>query len=90
MSGGSFDYNCYRIQNFAEELKIKIDNNNVTDEDGYKYGKSEATLSLLMECHSIIELSGKLAREIEWLYSGDIGEETFAESVNKMLAGEEE
>ena len=25
----------------------------------------------------VIELAGKLAHEIEWLYSGDISEETF-------------
>jgi len=84
MSGGSFDYNCFRISQFADELKNKIDENSRKDERGYSYDYNKKTLSLLKEAHQIIELAGKLAKEIEWLYSSDIGEETFAERYEKI------
>jgi len=81
MSGGFFDYNCFKISQFADELEHEIDTNDDTslDEFGGTIGNgySEVTLNQLKEAHEIIELAGKLAREVEWLYSGDHGEESF-------------
>jgi hypothetical protein len=76
MSGGAFDYNCFRISQFAEELKNKIEEND-NEINGYAPYYNQKTIEYLIECQKIIELSGKLAYDIEWLYSGDIGEETF-------------
>lgn len=83
MSGGSFDYNCFRVSDFAQDLLFKIKKN--FNEDGYNFEPN--TISLLSTSQQIIETAGKLAKEIEWLYSGDIGEETFSESVGKIMAG---
>jgi len=86
MSGGSFDYNCFKISQFAEELKNRIDENDHEDEYGYYTSRfNKKTISELTRCQKIIELAGKLAHDIEWLYSGDIGEETFMKRLDETL-----
>ena len=91
MSGGHFDYGCFRISQFADELQHEIEINNDETVDGYGdrrgYGFSEETLLRLRESQRIIATAGKLAREIEWLYSGDHGEESFCRLVDDILGG---
>ena len=84
MSGGAFDYNCFKISQFAEELKNKIDENNVEDEYGYANHFSKETIEKLLHCQRVIELAGKFAHECEWLYSGDIGEDTFLKRIENL------
>ena len=83
MSGGSFDYKCFAISQFAEELQLKIDNNQIEDDYGYAPNFTDETIQTLIDCHKIIERAGKLAKDIEWLYSGDLGEDTFAKRINR-------
>ena len=94
MSGGHFNYGCFRISQFAEDLKHEIDINNdeQVDDWGDEVGSqfSNETISRLVTAHRIIETAGRLAREIEWLYSGDHGEESFNELADKILAGIDE
>lgn len=85
MSGGHFDYNCFRISQFADDLEHEIKNNDVKNDYGYEEGLHNETLELLAKIHKIIELSGKLAKEVEWLYSGDVAEDSFVPSANKIL-----
>lgn len=85
MSGGSFDYNCFRISQFSEELLNKIARNNDKDEYGYSYNYEPATLNKLIEAAKIIKVAGELAKEIEWLYSRDTGEETFEKRFNEII-----
>ena len=93
MSGGHFDYGCFRISQFADELKheIEINDDETKDEfgDSRGYGFEKETISRLATAQQIIETAGKLAREIEWLYSGDHGEESFNKLADKILAGVE-
>ena len=93
MSGGHFDYGCFRVSQFADELKheIEINGDETTDEYGGRRGCGfeKETISRLVVAQQIIETAGKLAREIEWLYSGDHGEESFNNLVDKILAGAE-
>jgi len=77
VSGGAFDYGCFRISQFAEELQNKIDGNDRKDETGYQLSFNAEVIDALRSSQRLIELAGKLSHEIEWLYSGDIGEETF-------------
>jgi len=37
------------------------------------------------KAHNVIELAGRLAKEIEWLYSGDHGEESFNRLVDEIF-----
>ena len=91
MSGGHFDYGCFRISQFADELQHEIDTND--DESlndwGEKRGRgfSPETMFRLRTAQKIIETAGKLAREVEWLYSGDHGEESFQGLVDKIFGG---
>ena len=99
MSGGHFDYKCYHISQFAEELLHEIEvNDDVATikedefgasgawvDDAVGYGFEEATIEDLKVAHIIIELAGKLAREIEWLYSGDHSEESYRRLHQKLL-----
>lgn len=91
MSGGHFDYGCFRISQFADELQHEIDINSdeTTDDFGDRrgYGFSDDTLLRLRTSQRVIETAGKLAREIEWLYSGDHGEDSFCLLVDKILGG---
>jgi hypothetical protein len=84
MSGGAFDYNCFRISQFAEELKNRIDENH-HEINGRAYHYNLETITLLNHCQKAIELAGELAHEVEWLYSGDIGEETFKKRFNEIV-----
>ena len=85
MSGGEFDYNCFKISQFAEELQHKIETNLNKDDYGYSYNMSDEVLEKLKAAQKLIELAGKLAREIEWLYSGDHGEESFVRLYDKIM-----
>jgi len=91
MSGGHFDYKCFRISQFAEELQHEIDVNDDSslDEYGSVVGASfnKATMSRLNVAKQIIETAGDLAKEIEWLYSGDHGEDSFNELFDKIIGG---
>jgi hypothetical protein len=91
MSGGYFDYNCYRISQFAEDLRHELDINNSIERDHYgeTIGRQyePETVAILTQCLAIIDQASKVAREIEWLYSGDHGEESFRQLVGPMLEG---
>lgn len=89
MSGGHFDYGCFRISQFADELQHEIDINDDKTENEFGdmrgYNFSSETLHTLIKIHHIIENAGKLAREVEWLYSGDHGEESFNSIVDEIF-----
>lgn len=91
MSGGYFEYRCFEISDFAERLKDEIERNNEETTDSFGNpdirGYGAEALSRLVEAQKIIETAGKLAREVEWLYSGDHGEESFVRLADKILTG---
>lgn len=93
MSGGSFDYNCHRISDFAIELRHKLDINNSEEKD--KFGDyvgahmEPETVAALERSYAIIHTAALLAREIEWLYSFDHSEESFRNLVDEILGNEE-
>ena len=88
MSGGSFDYRYFQIQQFAEDLQNKIDENDTKNEYGSSNSFNEKTLCLLKQAQRLIEHAGNIAKEVEWLYSGDIGEETFAKRFDELYSNE--
>jgi hypothetical protein len=90
MSGGHFEYGCFRISEFADNLKHEIQVNDVKNEDGYCPGYTRDTIAILKRCHKIIAKAGELAKRVEWLYSGDSGEESFREIVYPILEDNKE
>jgi hypothetical protein len=84
MSGGSFDYEYSRMQDFADDLRERLTQQGQVV-DGWKIGTWEpAVATKLAEIAALVDHVAKLAREAEWLYSGDTGEETFMCRVAKI------
>lgn len=89
MSGGHFDYGCFRISQFAEELEreIRINDSPERNEWDEAYGAnfSKGTVENLVKIRDIIALAGKLAKEVEWLYSEDNEEESFFKGITSIV-----
>lgn len=87
MSGGHFNHNSYiyyRVHEFADELENEILNNKRTDEWGYAPDYSQETLDVLREQVPLINKVARLMKAIDYLYSGDYGEDSFLEAVNSI------
>ncbi len=85
MSGGSFDYACYRVDQFADELGLRLDEFDKKDEWGYQPNKFEpATLAKLREIEALARHTAKLMKEAEWLYSGDTSDDSFMMRVTEI------
>jgi hypothetical protein len=86
MSGGSFDYACYKVLQFSDELKNKLEaQGKDLQHDGYPQPKWESHVSdKLYEIAQLSEYVGLLMKEAEWLYSGDTGEDTFISRMHKI------
>lgn len=85
MSGGSFDYAFTKVSQFACELEVKLDTFDTPNEWGECYNKFEPeTLEKLHEILKQCEYTAQLMKEVEWLYSGDTGDESFMERVREI------
>lgn len=81
MSGGSFNYAYSRLNDFADEAEMKIATNNAPNRWGECYGMPQPVLT---EMSKMVKEARALAIRMhaaEWLYSGDISEETFLKRV---------
>jgi hypothetical protein len=86
MSGGSFNYEYSRMHEFADDLRERLTQQGQVV-DGWKIGTWEpAVAAKLAESAALVDHAAKLAREAEWLYSGDTGEDTFMQRVAKINA----
>ena len=88
MSGGSFDYACYRTMQFADELRNKLQEQG---KDPLGEGWPNATWQTDVACRlseiaAFSDYVGALMKEVEWLYSGDTAEATFTERVRVIEA----
>jgi hypothetical protein len=84
MSGGSFDYAYARMHDFADDLRCKLAQQGQVV-DGWEVGTWEPAIAAkLAEIAALVDHAAKLAKEVEWLYSGDTGEDTFMERVQKI------
>ena len=81
MSGGHFDYNQYRITTIADTIDSLIWNNNSEEVndwgDKISRGYSEETIAEFEKAVYYLNLAYTYAQRIDWLVSGDDGEETF-------------
>lgn len=87
MSGGSFN-NCgyvyYQVYQFADELENKIENNSKPEEYGYSPKFSEETLNYLREQIPALKKISEIMRAIDYLYSGDHGEDSFFKKIKEI------
>ena len=87
MSGGAFDYKQYAIQDIIDNIEHEIRNNKIeqTVFDDYKYCNnfSDKTITEFKEAVKILKLGGIYAQRVDWLLSGDDGEESFHERLRE-------
>lgn len=87
MSGGHFNgngYIYYQVHQFADELENDIENNDREDEYGYRRSLNSQTLDVLKKHVPEINKIAKIMKAIDYLYSGDYGEDSFLEAVKKI------
>jgi hypothetical protein len=99
MSGGHFNYDQRRIDPIADDIQREIDNNGrlLTEEerkdyflfDGEKpthhYEYPEEVIAEFKKGVEYLRLAAIYAQRIDWLLSGDDGEESFLERLKEEL-----
>ena len=98
MSGGYFDYAQYRIAEISDSIERLISSNKDTtlNEWGSKRGRdySEETILEFKRGLVFLKLAEIYAQRIDWLVSGDDGEDSFhrriSEDINELLASNAE
>ena len=86
MSGGHFNYDQHRIRTIAETIRSIIDNNTKKDRWGYASNYNEETLKHFERAIEILKIAEVYTQRVDWLVSGDDGEETFMKRLHKELA----
>jgi hypothetical protein len=79
MSGGHFDYIQFRFEEIADEIDRLISTNNKKNDYGHSRDFNEKTLNKFREASYTIRRTAEMATRIDWLVSGDDGEESFHE-----------
>jgi hypothetical protein len=81
MSGGHFDYDQYRIGQIADSISHIISTNDSTEKDEYGddigYHYSPEIIARFREAVTVLRKAEIMAQRIDWLVSGDDGEESF-------------
>jgi hypothetical protein len=81
MSGGHFNYEQYKIQMIADDIEQIIISNNGDKINQYGnrkgYSFSEETIAEFKKGLDILRQSCIYAQRIDWLVSGDDGEDSF-------------
>lgn len=88
MSGGRFDYKQYGLSEIADSIEYEICNNNAEPrpEDWFEPNNfREETIREFNEAIVLLKKAGIYAQRIDWLLSGDDGEETFHERLRQDL-----
>lgn len=89
MSGGYFDYNQYRIGYIADEVEALIENNDSDEDDGWGgtvgRGYTPETIEEFKKALKALRIAQVYAQRIDWLVSGDDGEDSFHRRLKKDL-----
>lgn len=93
MSGGHFNYNQHYMEYIAEDIEKKIRDNKIknewiSDEEWERMGRRYYSNETIKEFRKGIKALKKAyvyAQRIDWLISGDDGEETFHKRLKEEL-----
>lgn len=92
MSGGHFEYRNYLLDELADEVERLIAlNGREEDFDGYKWKRAEYDEDTLSKFRLTIETlrkGSKMLERVDWLASGDDGEETFKKRWREEIGNE--
>jgi hypothetical protein len=92
MSGGHFGncgYDYYKVTQFADELEEEIRHNGKVKEGGY-YGEtwypkySDEAIEYMKEQIPKMRKMAEIMRHIDYLYSGDHGDDSFMDRVREV------
>lgn len=86
MSGGAIhpQYLYYQVNQFADELENRIENNNVPDEYGYAPNLPDDILDYLKLQVSNLRKISEVMRATDYLFAGDHGEDSFRNATQKI------
>ena len=93
MSGGHFSdcgYDYYKVAQFADELEVDIQNNDVKNEYEYAPNYSPETIKYLRKQLRQMRMTAEIMRHIDYLYSGDYCEDSFMVRVKDVEKHHEE
>jgi hypothetical protein len=82
MSGGHFNYDQYKIGYIADEVEQLIEENS-NEKEEYKF--SEETIARFREAWFALKKAQIYAQRIDWLVSGDDGEDSFHRRLKEEL-----
>lgn len=89
MSGGAFDYKQYNIGNICDDIEIAIRDNESTELDSFGYPKatnfSPNTIQEFKNACRALRVAEVYAQRIDWLLSGDDGEDSFHRRLKEDL-----
>lgn len=89
MSGGHFNYKQYELGYIADEIEQLVYNNDSTEQNewGDEIGRhySPETIAEFKRAVDIIRQAQTYANRIDWLVSGDDGEDTFHKRLQNDL-----
>ena len=102
MSGGHFDYSQYKITEIADEIQSKIDKNGTEIPEKERWNNQEwyekypddkfyrnypdEILNEFKEAIRILRKAAVYAQRVDWLLSGDDGEESFLMRLKEELS----
>ena len=84
MSGGYLEYQQYHIQDIVEKLKetkVKVENG----EEYYQYDRKQELLQEISNGLDYLNLATIYTQRLDWLFSGDDGEDSFLKDLRKSL-----
>ncbi len=88
MSGGHFDYRESSISDVADAIHELIIGNHVPDEDGYIRAYPEYIIEEFKQGERALRRAAIYATRIDYLVSGDDGEESFMKRLFEELHGQ--
>jgi hypothetical protein len=81
MSGGHFEYGQYRIREIAEDIERLIATNDDKTPDEWGSPKGDGyhpeIIEKFKEAAHTLERAADMAQRVDWLVSGDDGEDSF-------------
>jgi len=89
MSGGHFNYSQFQITQIANDIEQEIIDNK-DERYGYANNYSELTLSEFKEGIIALRRAYIFAQRIDWLLSGDDGEDNFHKRLKTELENHNE
>ncbi len=81
MSGGHFDYQEFRIDDIVEALEHLITGNGVPGDCGWCQDYDDETIRWFKQARAMLLVGRMIVHNIDYLVSGDTGEDTFNESM---------